>query len=78
MTGPEYEGGNLYDHLFCGEMTTELSCVENPDERREDKEPFWKMACYMDKEVTFVTAGIMKGLDGGVEMMSATLGVQAK
>jgi ubiquitin carboxyl-terminal hydrolase 14 len=31
----------------------------------------------MDKEVTFVTAGIMKGLEGHVEMTSSTLGVPA-
>eukprot|EP00656_Telonema_subtile_P030673 TRINITY_DN3364_c0_g1_i1.p1 TRINITY_DN3364_c0_g1~~TRINITY_DN3364_c0_g1_i1.p1 ORF type:complete len:257 (-),score=75.14 TRINITY_DN3364_c0_g1_i1:140-910(-) len=31
----------------------------------------------MDKEVTFVTAGIMKGLEGGLEMVSKTLGVPA-
>jgi len=77
VTGPEYEGNNVYDHLFSGELQTELSCVENPDENSTTTEPFWKLACYMDKEVTFVLNGVMKGMEGGLEKMSATLGVQA-
>merc|ERR1740117_36874 len=77
MTGDQYDGNNVYDHLFRGEMTTELTCVENPDEKGSDTEPFWKMSCYMDKEVTFVTAGIMKGLEGSLEKNSLTLGVPA-
>eukprot|EP00658_Telonema_sp_P-2_P018544 TRINITY_DN17278_c0_g1_i12.p1 TRINITY_DN17278_c0_g1~~TRINITY_DN17278_c0_g1_i12.p1 ORF type:complete len:537 (-),score=158.08 TRINITY_DN17278_c0_g1_i12:95-1705(-) len=77
ITGPEYEGNNLYDHLFGGEMQTELSCIENPDETNISSEPFWKLSCYMDKEVTFVTAGVMKGMEGTMEMTSRTLGVPA-
>jgi len=77
VTGPQYDGNNVYDHLFGGEIQTELSCVENPDENSTSSEPFWKLACYMDKEVTFVLNGVMKGMEGSLEKVSTTLGVQA-
>ena len=45
------DGGNTYDALFQGEMRNTLTCVENPEDVTVTSEPFWKMPCFVDKEV---------------------------
>jgi len=70
-------GSNNYDELFQGEMSHTLTCVENPDDTSTTTEPFWQMPCFVDKEVTFVNQGIMRGLEGNIEKHSEALGMQA-
>merc|ERR1712159_487880 len=60
-----------------GEMRNTLTCVENPEDTESSVEPFWKLPCFVDKEVSFVNQGIQRGLEGSIEKHSAILGVQA-
>lgn len=71
------ETGNTYDDLFVGEMRNTLTCVENPDDTSETREPFFEVPCFVDKEVTFVNQGIMRGMEGAIEKHSEVLGTQA-
>merc|ERR1712159_143425 len=50
----EADGSNSYDNLFKGEMKHTLTCVENPEDVSVTTEAFWKMPCFVDKEVTDV------------------------
>merc|ERR1711934_603848 len=52
------DGKNIYDSLFGGEMRTTLTCLENPEDTSSTVEPFWKLPCYVDKEITYVNPGI--------------------
>ena len=49
LTTPE--GSNAYDALFQGEMKHTLTCDENPEDVSVTSEPFWKLPCFVDKEV---------------------------
>jgi ubiquitin carboxyl-terminal hydrolase 14 len=71
------DGGNKYDELFMGQMKHTLTCVENPDDSSTEVEAFWKLPCFVDREVTFVNQGIQRGLEGSIEKQSEILGCQA-
>jgi len=71
------DGGSVFDNLFVGNMRQTLTCIENPDDTSSIIEPFHKLPCYVDKEVTFVNQGIMRGMEGSLEKHSEILGTQA-
>ncbi|KIJ25309.1 hypothetical protein M422DRAFT_785614 [Sphaerobolus stellatus SS14] len=67
------------DQYMVGEMTTELKCLEAPDEAPSvSKEKIMKVACNISKETNFMTNGIMSSLDQTIEKHSPTLGREAE
>jgi len=67
------------EQFMTGEMTSELKCVEAPDEPATTMtEKIMKVSCNISKDTNYMTTGIMGSLDQTIEKFSTTLSREAQ
>ncbi|KAI7876089.1 cysteine proteinase [Lichtheimia hyalospora FSU 10163] len=72
-------GQNFIEQYMTGQMSSELKCVEAPEEEKVvTSEPFSKLGCHISGTTNYMVNGIKESLTEEIEKNSATLERTAK
>ncbi|KAI9353951.1 hypothetical protein BD770DRAFT_429086 [Pilaira anomala] len=76
----ESEDKNFIERYMTGELRTETTCVEAPEEEKvvSEHEPFTKLSCHISISTNYMINGILESLNEELEKTSPTLGRTAK
>lgn len=76
----ESEEKNFIERYMTGELRTETTCLEAPEEEKvvSEHEPFTKLSCHISINTNYMINGILESLNEELEKTSPTLGRTAK